>query len=163
MAVAIAYLAGIASPIAALVAGLLAAGGLLTVALDSISEGSSKYQFAVNGPKVNVAFASDMNGFIQQLRPRFGSIQEPCGASGDRKTVNSQKDLQTMPLGTGFDYNGFAHIGLIEDIIRDLNNFNVDTTVIENSSETTIQVWERCYDDDRQPVDVSDFETSGIH
>ncbi|MEL7209241.1 MAG: ABC transporter, partial [Actinomycetota bacterium] len=48
-AVAIAYLAGIATPVAALLAGFLAAGGVLTVALDSISEGSSKYQFTVNG------------------------------------------------------------------------------------------------------------------
>jgi branched-subunit amino acid ABC-type transport system permease component len=48
-AMAVAYLAGIATPVAALVAGALAAGGLLTVTLDTISEGSSKYQFTVNG------------------------------------------------------------------------------------------------------------------
>jgi branched-chain amino acid transport system permease protein len=48
-AMAIAYLAGIATPAAALLAGALAAGGLLTVTLDTISEGSSKYQFTVNG------------------------------------------------------------------------------------------------------------------
>ncbi|MEQ1785510.1 MAG: ABC transporter permease [Acidimicrobiales bacterium] len=49
VAVAIAYLAGIAIPAAALLAGALAAGGLLTVVLDAINPDSSKYQFAVNG------------------------------------------------------------------------------------------------------------------
>ena len=49
VAVAIAYLAGIAIPAAALVAGALAAGGLLTVVLDAINPDSSKYQFAING------------------------------------------------------------------------------------------------------------------
>ncbi len=49
IAVAIAYLAGIAIPAAALLAGVLATGGLLTVVLDAVNEGSSQYQFAVNG------------------------------------------------------------------------------------------------------------------
>jgi ABC-type branched-subunit amino acid transport system permease subunit len=49
VAVAIAYLAGIAIPAAALLAGALATGGLLTVVLDEINPDSSKYQFAVNG------------------------------------------------------------------------------------------------------------------
>lgn len=49
VAVAMAYLAGIAAPVAALLAGFLTAGGVLTVVLDELSDGSSKYQFAVNG------------------------------------------------------------------------------------------------------------------
>ncbi len=49
VAVAMAYLAGIATPAAALLAGALSAGGLLTVLMDSLREGSSKYQFAING------------------------------------------------------------------------------------------------------------------
>lgn len=49
VAVAMAYLAGIATPAAALLAGVLSAGGVLTVVMDNLSEGSSKYQFAVNG------------------------------------------------------------------------------------------------------------------
>jgi ABC-type branched-subunit amino acid transport system permease subunit len=47
--VAIGYLAGIATPIAALVAGALADGGLLTELLDRIDDDASAYQFAVNG------------------------------------------------------------------------------------------------------------------
>jgi ABC-type branched-subunit amino acid transport system permease subunit len=52
---AIAYLAGIAAPIAALIAGALAEGGLLTEALDRIDDDASKYQFAVNGLLLIVA------------------------------------------------------------------------------------------------------------
>lgn len=47
--VAIAFLAGIATPRAALLAGALSAGGLLTSAMETINPGSSKYQFAMNG------------------------------------------------------------------------------------------------------------------
>lgn len=47
--VAIAFLAGIATPRAALLAGALSAGGLLTLAMETINPGSSKYQFAMNG------------------------------------------------------------------------------------------------------------------
>lgn len=53
--VAIGYLAGIAAPIAALIAGVLAEGGLLTEVLDRIDDGASSYQFAVNGLLLIVA------------------------------------------------------------------------------------------------------------
>lgn len=46
---AITYLAGVATPLGALLAGALAAGGLLTVALEEISPGSTDAQLAVNG------------------------------------------------------------------------------------------------------------------
>ncbi len=55
IAVAIAYLAGIATPIGAVVAGVLATGGLLTVTLDALSDSASSYQFAVNGLMLIVA------------------------------------------------------------------------------------------------------------
>lgn len=45
----IAYIAGVASPLGALLAGALAAGGLLTVALEEISPGSTDAQLAVSG------------------------------------------------------------------------------------------------------------------
>lgn len=72
-AMAIAYLAGIATPIAALLAGVLAAGGLLTVALDALSEGSSKYQFTVNGLLlivVAVRFPAGIFGAVRSLTRR---------------------------------------------------------------------------------------------
>lgn len=131
-------------------------------------DGSSKsfaqaYQYGTKGLKVNIAFASDMNGFIQQLRPRFGNADETCAASGDTARRDSQQAAQSQMLGTPFDYQGFGHIGLERDIIEDLKQFGVDTSGLENSAETFIQVWERCYDDGRTgPLDTSDFNTSGI-
>lgn len=53
--VAIGYLAGIGAPIAALVAGALAEGGLLTEALDRLSDDASQYQFALSGLALIVA------------------------------------------------------------------------------------------------------------
>ncbi|NNE73910.1 MAG: ABC transporter permease [Acidimicrobiales bacterium] len=64
VAVAIAYLAGIATPIGAVVAGVLATGGLLTVFLDSISDSASKYQFAVNGIMLIVAAIKFPQGIV---------------------------------------------------------------------------------------------------
>ncbi len=72
VAVAIAYLAGIAIPAAALVAGVLASGGLLTVVLDAINDGSSKYQFAVNGlllMVVAVRFPAGLVGASRKRKP----------------------------------------------------------------------------------------------
>jgi ABC-type branched-subunit amino acid transport system permease subunit len=70
IAVAITYLAGIAVPAAALLAGALATGGLLTVVLDSISEGSSKYQFALNGLLLMVIAVRYPAGVVGTMRTR---------------------------------------------------------------------------------------------
>jgi hypothetical protein len=47
--VAIGYLAGIAAPIAALIAGVLAEGGSSPRCSDQIHDGASSYRLAVNG------------------------------------------------------------------------------------------------------------------
>lgn len=70
VAVAMAYLAGIATPVAALLAGALTAGGLLTVVLDELSEGSSKYQFAMNGLLLMVIAVRYPAGLIGSARRR---------------------------------------------------------------------------------------------
>ena len=62
--VAIAYLAGIATPIGAVVAGVLANGGLLTVTLDSLNDSASQYQFAVNGIMLIVAAIKFPQGIV---------------------------------------------------------------------------------------------------
>ncbi len=49
VAVALTYLAGITSPTGALIAGVLAAGGVLTTGLNQLSGEASEYQFAVSG------------------------------------------------------------------------------------------------------------------
>jgi len=137
-------------------------------------DGSTKsfaqaYQYGTKGLKVPIAFASDFNGFIQQLRPRFGGKNETCGSSNDATIIKSQIAKQTGPVlnsqGNYSELNsqGFGHIGLENDIIRELNNFGVDTTGLENSAESFIRVWERCYDDNRVKLSADDMDTSGVY
>ena len=81
VAMALAYLAGIAAPAAALLAGALAAGGLLTVALDALSDGSSKYQFTMNGLLliiVAVRFPAGMVGAARAAGRRRRRVAEPA-------------------------------------------------------------------------------------
>jgi len=136
-------------------------------------DGSTKtfaqaYQYGTKGLKVPIAFASDFNGFIQQLRPRFGGKNETCGSSNDATIIKSQIAKQTGPVlnskGNYSELNsqGFGHIGLENDIIRELKNFGVDTTGLEHSAESYIKVWERCYDDNRVKLSADDMDTSGI-
>lgn len=141
--------------------------------VDNDCDGSTKsfaqaYQYGVKGLKVPIAFASDFNGFIQQLRPRFGNNTESCGSSNDKKIIQKQIKKQKKRLVdkngkySELNYQGFAHIGLEYDIIRELKNFGVDTTGLENSAETFIRVWERCYDDNRKALPTDDMDVSGI-
>jgi branched-chain amino acid transport system permease protein len=66
--IAFAYLAGIANPLGAVVAGVLAAGGVLTVAL---GQSASRYQFAVNGLLLVVAAIALPEGIAGRFsRPR---------------------------------------------------------------------------------------------
>lgn len=64
VALAIAYLVGIAAPLGALLAGVLATGGLLTVLLDSFGDGASDRQFAINGLLLMVAAVRYRNGIL---------------------------------------------------------------------------------------------------
>jgi len=58
------FLAGIASPLGALIAGVLGAGGLLTVAMEQVSPGSSDKQFAINGLLLIVAAIGFRDGVL---------------------------------------------------------------------------------------------------
>jgi ABC-type branched-subunit amino acid transport system permease subunit len=68
VAVAMAYLAGIAAPVAALLAGFLTAGGVLTVLLDALSDGSSRYQFAMNGLLLMIIAVRFPAGLVGSVR-----------------------------------------------------------------------------------------------
>ncbi len=72
VAVAIVYLAGIASPLGALLAGAMVSGGVLTAALG----GASSYQFAINGVVLVAAAMLLPDGIVGRLsRPhRFGRV-----------------------------------------------------------------------------------------
>lgn len=65
--VAIAYLAGIATPLGAIAAGVLAGGGVLSVLL---GDDASRYQFAVNGLLLVVAAILIPDGLVGRRRHR---------------------------------------------------------------------------------------------
>lgn len=67
VALAIAYLAGIATPLGALVAGALATGGVVTVLSGA---NASRYQFAVNGVLLVVAAIALPDGIVGRVSRR---------------------------------------------------------------------------------------------
>ena len=62
--VAMTYLSGIATPIAALVAGALTEKGLLTVGMDQLNDEASQYQFAVSGLFLIIAAIRFPSGIV---------------------------------------------------------------------------------------------------
>ncbi|HQP37104.1 MAG TPA: membrane dipeptidase [Polyangiaceae bacterium] len=121
------------------------------------------FAYGTKGLKVPIALASDFNGYIAQLRPRFGGEKETCGASGDSKRIAAQQAVQASPSGTLLDTAGFGHIGIEPDVIAELKSFGLDTSPLESSAETFLRVWERGLDPDRKgPHPADDLDTSGI-
>lgn len=123
------------------------------------------YEFGRQGLKVNMAFGADLNGFIQQTRPRFGS-HGACSA-GFQAEADAQAYQQTLSapgrLGTEFDEKGLAHIGLLPDLLRDLRNLGANTAGLESSSETFIRMWERANSARSGMADpASDIDTTGV-
>ncbi len=72
---AIAYLAGIATPLGAIVAGVLASGGVLTATL---GQSASRYQFAANGIMLVVAAIALPDG-IAGRRSKIGAARSTSG------------------------------------------------------------------------------------
>jgi branched-chain amino acid transport system permease protein len=62
--VAFTYLAGIAAPVAALVAGVMAERGLLTVGMDQLNGEASQYQFAISGLALIIAAIKFPSGIV---------------------------------------------------------------------------------------------------
>jgi microsomal dipeptidase-like Zn-dependent dipeptidase len=111
-------------------------------------QGSTKsfaqtYQYGTKTEGLSVGFGSDLNGFIQQLRPRFGENRETCGAENNSTLRTIQQRAQKMELGKRFDQSGFGNISQLPDVLQELKNFGVDTTSLEHSSENFIRMWEK--------------------
>ncbi len=133
-------------------------------------QGSSRsvaqaYEFGRQGLKVPMAFGADFNGFIQQTRPRFG----PHGAcsAGFQAEADAQAREQVLygpgRLGTAFDEQGLAHVGLLPDLLRDVRNLGANTAPLESSAETFIRMWERATGPRSGMADAAlDIDTSGV-
>jgi len=81
---------------------------------------------------LNIAFGSDLNGFISQTKPRFSDT--------DKDYCKGQKFAK---LNKDFDTTGLGRVDQLPVILDDLRAMKVDTTNIENSAEKYIQLWER--------------------
>lgn len=92
---------------------------------------------------LKIGFGTDLNGFIQQLRPRFGNPLETCGAEPGVRERKIQQILQTQPLHERFDQSGFGDISQLKDVVQELKNFEVRPKTLHRSAEEYIQMWER--------------------
>lgn len=113
------------------------------------------YQYA-DAQKVKLAFASDFNGFITQMVPRFGP--EACFNAPDEQSRQAQIAAQGVaprnvsPLLKEFHQKGLAHMGLLPAVVEDMKLLGADTRTLENSAEGFLQMWERTYDPKRQAL-----------
>ncbi len=113
------------------------------------------YQYA-DDRGVNLAFASDFNGFITQMAPRFGP--EACANAMDSQTRAEQaqaqgpRDINASEALQEFDEKGLAHVGLLPAVIEDMKRLGADTQNIESSAERFLKMWERSYDPNRKPI-----------
>jgi microsomal dipeptidase-like Zn-dependent dipeptidase len=114
---------------------------------------AQKLHFADKLMGLQVAFGSDLNGFAFNLRPRHGG-GDACGSGPfDEETKAQQARQQHAPrLGTAFDLKGFAHIGLLPDVLRDLEAQGASTQALRASAEAFLRMWERALDPHRPPA-----------
>lgn len=117
------------------------------------------YQYA-DDRGVKLAFASDFNGFITQLAPRFGP--EACANAADAKTRTEQakaqgpRDMNVSETLREFDEKGLAHVGLLPAVIEDMKRLGANTRNLESSAEGVLQMWERSYDPARERIEQPD-------
>ncbi|MEZ5170456.1 MAG: hypothetical protein R3A49_06885 [Acidimicrobiia bacterium] len=87
---ALTYLGGIAGVSGAVIAGLLAQGGLVTVALDQTGGDAAEYQFAISGVVlvvVAVAYPDGIAGAVRSAWERLTRIVRPGGSTGRAQTA----------------------------------------------------------------------------
>lgn len=101
---------------------------------------------------VSVAIASDFNGFITQLGPRYG--EQACFNAPLSERAKQIAAQGSAPRGSAalneFHTQGLAHIGLLPAVIEDFKNLGVNTQNIDHSAEKFVQMWERAYDSQRK-------------
>ena len=138
------------------------------------------YQYAVDKMGGPVAFGSDFNGVAGHIGPRFGT--DACGGDGaEDQDLNHLRQLREgnklqypfslQPFGhfdkqvTGkktFDFNvdGLAHVGLLPDMVADLQNVGLSSTYTNQlfkSAEGYIKVWEKA-----DPTSSSGSSTTAV-
>ena len=122
------------------------------------------YDFGRLGLKVAMGLGSDLNGFIQQTRPRFGV--GACSASFTTEALcqaRDQRDAGPPPLGSGLDELGLGHVGLIPELLADLDQLGTDTAPLRSSADDFVRMWERAAGPRSGPAQsAEDLDVSGV-
>ena len=138
-------------------------------AVDNTCHGSSRsfaqaYDFGRLGLKVAMGLGSDLNGFIQQTRPRFGA--DACSASFATEALcqaRDQREAGPPPLGSGLDELGLGHVGLLPELLADLDQLGTDTAPLRSSADDFVRMWERASAARSGPAQtVDDLDVSGV-
>lgn len=121
------------------------------------------YDYGRLGLRVPIGLGSDLNGFIQQTRPRFGD--SACSASFAEEAACQARDERNegLAIGTELDEWGLGHLGLLDDLISDLEQLGSDVEPLRQSANDFVLMWERASGARSGPAaDASDIDTSGI-
>lgn len=113
------------------------------------------YQYA-DDRGVNVALASDFNGFITQVVPRFGP--DACANASPEERQQQIKAQGPQPqtqdaMMQDYYVKGLAHMGLLPALVQDMRDLGADTRNFDNSAENFIRMWERTYDPQRTKIE----------
>jgi microsomal dipeptidase-like Zn-dependent dipeptidase len=104
---------------------------------------------------VGIAFGSDFNGFIEQVGPRLGA--HACHMEDDPGLVARGRGAQRKPdsrVRPAFNEIGLSHVGLLPDLLFDLEAVGADTERLASSAEAFLRMWERTYETDRKALPV---------
>lgn len=83
--------------------------------------------------EVPVIIASDLNGMIEQTKPRFSKKQKKKCKNEDPKTKQNNE----------YDETGLGQVAQLPDFINDLKLIGADITPVMKSSQNVIEFWER--------------------
>ncbi len=137
--------------------------------VDNTCQGSSRsfaqaYDYGRMGLGLAIGLGSDLNGFIQQTRPRFGP--QACSASFPEEAqcqAKAEREGDVPRLGTDFDEKGMAHMGVVLDVIDDLEALGTDVEPLRTSADDWVTMWERTEASRTGPVEMADdIDTSGV-
>ncbi len=154
--------------------GIVAGGHVVKTlpfgSVDNDCAGSSRsfaqiYEYGTRHLKIPTLLGVDFHAPIPHVRPRFGGPDDlgPCGGiehelGGDdhdkafhedyTRWQQAQQALKTdgsqLGVGSQYDVDGLAHIGLLPDFLDDLELVGLDAQVLrEWSAEQYIRMWER--------------------
>jgi microsomal dipeptidase-like Zn-dependent dipeptidase len=92
---------------------------------------------------LNVGFGADLNGFIEQLKPRY----RPASLLPGNQTCRADT-LQLLGSGPVSDFHkkGLAHVGLLPALMSDLQAVGTPPSYLAHlnqSAETFLRIWER--------------------